>query len=149
MWAVAPVPVAGPPPRSEAPGIAASSMSPGKYRRPHSARAARRAGPVGAGLGLALVKEAEVEQQSLPVIGQTRCSKCFAQGLRVGIFLGLRWNIDFMDQYSQYQEAKASLEQTEAQQRQALGAIDLEIIKLHTDAANAQHYELPPAFFRL
>jgi outer membrane protein TolC len=55
----------------------------------------------------------------------------------VGIALGLRWNLDFMDQYGQYQEAQASLAQTEAQQRQALGAIDLELTKLYTDAANA------------
>lgn len=56
----------------------------------------------------------------------------------VGFALGLRWNIDIMDQYGQYKEAEASLEQTEAQQRQAVGAIGLELKKLYTDAANAR-----------
>jgi outer membrane protein TolC len=59
------------------------------------------------------------------------------QQFTVGIALGLRWNIDIMDQYGQYKEAEASLEQTQAQQRQALGAIDLELKKLYVDASNA------------
>lgn len=56
----------------------------------------------------------------------------------VGLALGLRWNIDILDQYGQYKEAEASLEQTEAQRRQAVGAMELELKKLYTDAANAR-----------
>jgi outer membrane protein TolC len=55
----------------------------------------------------------------------------------VGIFIGLRWNLDIMDQYAQYQDADASLVQTQAQERLANNAVILDIKRLHVEAAQA------------
>lgn len=54
-----------------------------------------------------------------------------------GVALGLTWNFDYWQLNGKYREAKAKEEQTYAQRKQALGAIDLEIQKLHLEAQQA------------
>ena len=58
--------------------------------------------------------------------------------LGVGVALGLRWNLDFVQTYGKVRETEAQVERTRAQRAQALGAIDLEIEKLHLEAAQAR-----------
>lgn len=55
-----------------------------------------------------------------------------------GVSLGMRWSFDFFQLYGAYQETEAQVERTKAQQTQALGAIDLELQKLYTEAKQAR-----------
>lgn len=55
----------------------------------------------------------------------------------VGVALGLNWSFDYWQLYGEYKEAEARKEQTLAQRRQALGAIDLELQKLYMEASQA------------
>ena len=56
----------------------------------------------------------------------------------VGILLGARWNFDYFQLYGSYKETEALLDQTLAQQEQALGAIRLEIMQLYAEADQAR-----------
>lgn len=58
--------------------------------------------------------------------------------LGFGISLGMRWDLDIAQSYGQLQEAKALEDKTLAQRSQALGAIELEIKKLHLEAEQAR-----------
>lgn len=58
--------------------------------------------------------------------------------LGVGVALGLRWNLDFVQTYGKVRETEAQVERTRAQRAQAVGAIELEIEKLHLEAAQAR-----------
>ena len=58
--------------------------------------------------------------------------------LSIGATLGLRWTFDFAQNYGSLKEAKARQEQTLAQRAQAIGAIELEIRKLHLEAEQAR-----------
>lgn len=51
-----------------------------------------------------------------------------------GIALGVRWEFDFWQRHGKLNEVKAQNDEVLAQRRRALGAIVLEIKKLHTDA---------------
>lgn len=55
----------------------------------------------------------------------------------LGIGLGMRWELDFFQQYGKYREVLAQNDQVLAQRRRALGAIELEVRKLWLDAAQA------------
>ncbi len=54
--------------------------------------------------------------------------------LSLGVILGLRWNIDFTTTYGSYKETQQLQQKTQAQRRQALGAIELEVRKLWLEA---------------
>lgn len=56
-----------------------------------------------------------------------------------GALIGINWNFNYPQLYGKYKEAEAQLIKTQHQQQQALGAIGLEIKKLHLDAS--QGYE--------
>lgn len=58
--------------------------------------------------------------------------------LSVGVTLGLRWNLDVAQSYGRLRGAQALEDKTMAQRSQALGAIELEIKKLHLEAAQAR-----------
>ncbi len=58
--------------------------------------------------------------------------------LSMGVSVGLRWNLDVAQSYGKLREAQALQDQTLAQQSQALGAIKLELQKLHLEAAQAR-----------
>ncbi len=51
--------------------------------------------------------------------------------------LGLEWSIDVVQTYGKYREADEELAETLAQRDRALGAIDLDIKRLHSDAQAA------------
>jgi outer membrane protein TolC len=55
----------------------------------------------------------------------------------LGVVLGLRWNLDVTTTYGAYKESQALQEQTQAQHRQAMGAIELEVRKLWVEADQA------------
>lgn len=57
--------------------------------------------------------------------------------LGFGFALGLRWDLDIGQLYGKYKASKAQLEQVHHQQVQALGAIELELKKDHTEADHA------------
>ncbi len=58
--------------------------------------------------------------------------------LTFGVTLGMRWNLDISQSYGKLKEAEALEDKTRAQRVQALGAIELEIKKLHLDASQAR-----------
>lgn len=58
--------------------------------------------------------------------------------LGFGVSLGMRWNFDFFQLYGAYKETEAQVERTKAQRTQALGAIDLELQQLYTEARQAR-----------
>lgn len=55
----------------------------------------------------------------------------------LGIGLGMRWELDFFQQYGKYQSVLAQNEEVLAQRRRAVGAIELQIRKLWLDATTA------------
>ncbi len=55
----------------------------------------------------------------------------------LGVGLGMRWELDFFQQYGKYKAAVAQNEEVAAQKRRAVGAIELEISKLWLDASTA------------
>lgn len=57
--------------------------------------------------------------------------------LSVTFGLGLEWNIDFVQTYGKFREADEELAETRAQRDRALGAIELDIKRLHSDAQAA------------
>jgi len=58
--------------------------------------------------------------------------------LGFGVAVGLRWNLDIVQTYGKVRETEAQVERTRAQRAQAIGAIDLEIEKLHIEAEQAR-----------
>lgn len=57
--------------------------------------------------------------------------------LSFGVALGMRWDFDFPQLYGKFRETVALNNEVAAQKQRALGAIELEVEKLWTDASNA------------